>query len=89
MAKYLDQPNECGGTTDHSEEIAELRTWADNALREMDSEEFNKRTAYISIHLAADLLEAHDQNGISLDDWPYARQFVETFLQRPILPNCI
>ena len=78
MARRLDEPNRYGGTTDHSEEIAELRAMAAEA---------EERESFVMINLAADLLEAHDQTGISLDDWPYARQFVEQILTEPILPN--
>lgn len=41
----------------------------------------------LSYLLAADLLEAHDETGISLDDWAVARTFVETLLDRPVLSN--
>ena len=39
--------------------------------------------------LAADLLEAHDDTGISLDDWLPARLFVELLLDKKILINGI
>jgi len=67
-------------TTDHSDEIAQLREMADKA---------EERHEKVTIHLAADLLQSHDDTGISLDDWPYARQFVEFYLGKPILPNLI
>ena len=64
-------------TTDHSGEIAWLRALA--------GEGPPLRT--LSYLLASDLLEAHDETGISLDDWVVARTFVETLLEGPILPN--
>lgn len=94
MARRLDKPNQYGGTTDHSDEIAELRRMAKEVLDEGDSisddgEFTDSRGGYVTLMLAADLLEAHDQTGISLDDWPYAREFVEGLLERPIIPNLV
>lgn len=80
MARKLDEPNRYGGTTDHSEEIAQLREYARYLDNHFD---------ILCRFLAADLLEAHDQTGISLDDWPYARRFVEQFTESPVLPNCV
>lgn len=37
--------------------------------------------------LAADLLEAHDDTGISLDNWIAAREFVERHIGRTIYEN--
>lgn len=94
MARYLDKPNASGGTTDHAEEIVELRAMAAEALADSDSMSdegvfTDGRLTYLTLNLAADLLEAHDQTGISLDDWPYARQLVEALLESPVLPNCV
>lgn len=80
MSRRLDRPNASGGNTDHSEEIAELRRRASSS---------NDRDFVINLNLAADLLEAHDESGISLDDWPWARQFVERAIAAPVIPNCI
>lgn len=58
--------------TDHSEQVAELRRRAgvsDTAPHLTDRE--------VDLLLAADLLEAHDDTGISLDAWVSARTFVE------------
>jgi hypothetical protein len=65
--------------TDHAEELAVIRAKADKASG-MDK---------VFIQLAADLLQSHDETGISLDDWPTARRFVEHFTGSPVLPNCI
>jgi len=81
LARQLSEPNECGGTTDHSEEIA--------MLRQLAGEVTSNTNLVVDVNLAADLLEAHDQTGISLDDWPYARRYVERFIGRSVLPNCI
>lgn len=67
-------------TTDHAEEIAEL--WA-NSTKQDD------KLRMVDFMLAAELLQAHDDTGISLDDWPTARQFVERHLGQDILPNLI
>lgn len=80
MARYLHVPAGTGGTTDHSEEIGALRTMA-----RLTTHEHFKR----SYQLAADLLEAHDDTGISLDDWPAAKLFVESLTGEPVLPNLI
>lgn len=79
MARRLSEPNGYGGTTDHDEEIRRLRT-------------IESRTAgpeRLNIRLAAELLEAHDQTGISLDDWPTARRFVESYTDSPVMPNLV
>lgn len=67
-------------STDHSEEIAFLITSADRC---------HDRSTVIARRLAAELLQAHDETGISLDDWPTARQFVEDRLGQPICPTLI
>lgn len=41
----------------------------------------------LQLALAADLLEAHDETGISLDAWQAARAFVERHIGKPILEN--
>lgn len=80
MPVKLKEPNAYGGVTDHGDVIAVLRTRAGSAVSEGDK---------IALHLAADLLTAHDQSGISLDDWPWARRFVEMWGQQPVLPNSV
>lgn len=80
MARRLEEPNAYGGTTDHAEEIALLRYLAG---------ELNSESIVVDLNLAADLLEAHDQTGISLDDWPFARRFVERYVGKSIIPNLI
>jgi hypothetical protein len=41
----------------------------------------------LPLTLAADLLESHDETGISLYNWKAAREFVERQLGQPILPS--
>lgn len=65
--------------TNHLREIAFLHFLADRSLGD----------ERISLRLAAELLEAHDDTGISLDDWPTARRFVEGHLGSPISPNAV
>lgn len=79
MGRRLDEPNQWGGTTDHSEEILLLRLHADMARVDRDFS--------LSLRLAADLLEAHDQTGISLDTWRVARAFVERAIGHSIITN--
>jgi phosphosulfolactate phosphohydrolase-like enzyme len=63
--------------SDHSVEIAQLRT------RVGDGTVANALT----LAVAADLLEAHDETGISLDDWLSARLLVELLIGKPIIEN--
>ncbi len=67
-------------TTNHASDIEWLRTADKPAGRD-----------YVRIdaldRLAADLLEIHDATGISLDDWPAAREFVEALIGHPITEN--
>jgi hypothetical protein len=79
MARKLDKPNASGGTTDHSVEIAVLRQLAYEVR-------FN-HNLLIQLNLAADLLESHDQSGISLDNWSWARQYVESYIGVRVIPN--
>ena len=58
-------------------------------LRALAEEVHFERRLVIQLNLAADLLEAHDQTGISLDDWVWARRFVEEFIGINVLPNCV
>lgn len=67
-------------TTDHTDEIALLNRRADAT---------EDRQQRLVIRLCAELLQAHDETGISLDDWPTARQVVEHHLGQPVLPNCV
>lgn len=63
--------------SDHSEEIAELRTQVgDGTVVEA-----------LTRALAADLLQGHDETGISLDEWLSARLLVECLIGKPILEN--
>ncbi|MDE9365427.1 hypothetical protein PZ938_07400 [Luteipulveratus sp. YIM 133132] len=66
-------------TTDHSEEIARLRTSA--RFPEHTLLERRARRA------AAELLVCHDGTGISLDDWDGPRDLIEYLLGHPILKN--
>lgn len=80
MARRLNQPNATGGSTDHSEEVSWLWT---------ESTKQSDRDRQLEFMLAAELLQCHDETGISLDDWPVARQFVERRLAKDIIPNLI
>ena len=63
--------------SDHSAEIADLRTQVgDGTVLEA-----------LTRAVAADLLQAHDETGISLDDWLSARLLVELLIGKPILEN--
>lgn len=63
--------------SDHTAEIAQLRTQvADGTVLEA-----------LTVAVAADLLEAHDQTGVSLDDWLSARLLVELLIGKPIVES--
>lgn len=83
MARRLSEPNQYGGTTDHTDEIKAL------LLKAGEAAESDNNQLAIEIFLAAELLESHDQTGISLDDWATARRFVEHHLGSEILPNLV
>lgn len=96
MPHNLDEPNTSGGITDHSDWITALRADARSldAFASTDSSGFPPMLSSLSLQreamarrLAADLLEAHDETGISLDGWDNARQFVETMTPGPILES--
>ena len=61
MPTRLTQPNAFGGTTDHCDLVSGLRARAAAVDSSPDK---------VTLNLAADLPEAHDETGISLDDWP-------------------
>lgn len=84
MAQRLKERSPSGGTTDHSEEISQLRG-AVTALDQIGG--LRTTITYQAMDLAADLLEMHDQTGISLDSWPAARALVETLTGKPIVEN--
>lgn len=63
--------------SDHAEEISGLRA----AVEQGAALEALARA------VAADLLQAHDETGISLDEWLSARVLVETLIGKPILEN--
>ena len=65
--------------TDHSTAIALLRTRAEQLKSDRDTQ--------LAMEVAADLLELHDDTGISLDAWASAREMVERFIGQPITPN--
>jgi hypothetical protein len=69
-----------GVYTDHSAAIAALRARCPSDTAALDDEQ-------VATLLAADLLEAHDDTGISLDNWISAREFVERRIGREIEPN--
>lgn len=77
MGRRLDKPNASGGTTDHSEEIKRLRE------RAKTKEHYDQ----LIYNLAADLLVSHDESGISLDNWLYARRLVELLIGQEIVES--
>lgn len=77
MGKKLDKPNASGGTTDHSEEVARLR-------ERSKRKEYYDKLVYLT---AADLLESHDESGISLDNWLPARALVELLIGERIVES--
>lgn len=79
MSRKLDKPNASGGNTDHSGEIIWLREKA----------KYKERYDALVWELAADLLEAHDESGIALDDWKSARDLVEMLIGEPIIESGI
>lgn len=79
MGERLERPNKSGGTTNHSPEIVRLRERAKRKER-------YDQLVYL---LAADLLESHDESGISLDTWPAARNLVELLIGDEIVESGI
>lgn len=79
MARRLERPNRHGGVTDHTEEIANLRR---RAVRKERYDEL----VYL---VAAELLEAHDESGITLDNWKAARDLVELLIGSEIIESGI
>lgn len=77
MGHRLSEPNRYGGTTDHSQEIINLRVRA------------KKKERYDALvyTVAADLLEAQDETGISLDNWKAARDLVELLIGGEIIES--
>jgi hypothetical protein len=75
MSARLETPARTGGTTDHSEEIRELRERARTYAQSAPA-------SAIVCRAAADLLEVHDRTGISLDRWDGPRDLVNLALSR-------
>lgn len=63
--------------TDHSEDIKNLRE-NDDAFDDHCVDMFN---------MCADLLEMHDKQSLSLDNWSSARKFIEFVINHPIQEN--
>lgn len=80
MGIFLTTPNPKGGTTDHSQDIARMRSYAGIAMSKygdpLDAPMEDNFRIYICMAAAA-LLEVHDDSGISLDDWLGPRELVE------------
>lgn len=83
--------NRSGGTTNHVEEIdqlraraAELRTLRPNPRPPQDAVVVLEVCA---LETAAALLEVHDASGISLDDWVGPRQLIDFFIGPRFLEN--
>jgi hypothetical protein len=65
--------------TDHSADIAMLRAKAeDSNLPDLN---------VLIYEIGADLLEMHDRQSLSLDDWDTGRNFVELLIGHPITKN--
>jgi hypothetical protein len=64
--------------SDHAEEIARLRERAGLS---------DERQQALVYAVAAELLQAHDETGISLDDWLAPRLLVELLIGGPIIEN--
>ena len=64
--------------TDHTDEIAALRSESARLMRETPPEEAQHVDAILNaaFETAAALLEVHDATGISLDDWDGPRELV-------------
>lgn len=65
-------------TTDHREEIIHLRAVARTS---------SDKLIEVIFETAAELLQSHDETGISLDEWEAPRTMVELLLGEPILRN--
>jgi hypothetical protein len=65
-------------TCDHSEEIARLRQQAGLS---------SERQQALVCAVAAELLQAHDETGISLDEWLAPRMLVELLIGHSIIEN--
>lgn len=68
-------------TTDHSADILALRNKA------QDPSSSDTSAGLLTLSTAADLLELHDQTGISLDHWVNARSLVELLIGHRITEN--
>lgn len=76
--------------TDHTAEVAHLRLRAAIYRKTITGDLTNlEKTIVFAMETAADLLEIHDDTGLSLDNWEAARGLVEHLLGEPILPNCV
>lgn len=69
--------------TDHGKDITRLRERAAWCRERFGS--LTQRA--VTYELAADLLEIHDQTGLSLDNWASARAFVEHRIGHEITEN--
>lgn len=75
MGIKLSEPNEQGGTTDHSEEIALLEAYVAGIMAE-DATHYGMYLEALICKAAAALLRDHDSSGGSLDDWTGPRELV-------------
>lgn len=88
------------GHTDHAEEIATMRAWAEMLTKgdpfskvTTASGEMPTGTLVTILEAAAGLLEVHDHTGISLDDWHGPKELVQhalvlmQFSPDALLPN--
>lgn len=79
MGVKLAEANAKGGTTDHSEEIAEMEKFVAISMAEKDVP-YGMFLETLIVKTAATLLQGHDDSGISLDNWTGPRELVEQAL---------
>lgn len=84
----IDPPVNCR-TTSHALEIANLRHIAARLSDAHQGTRPDVALLTLTYRVAADLLEAHDDTGISLDNWSSARGLVETLIGEEILENAV
>ena len=84
MSRYIEVTSQSykATHTDHTDEIAALRSESQRLMRETPFEKAQYVDAILNaaFETAAALLEVHDATGISLDDWVGPRELVESCL---------
>lgn len=75
MGYKLTEPNATGGTTDHSEEVAEMEKFVAITMAE-DDVPYGMFLETLICKAASALLQDHDSSGGSLDHWTGPRELV-------------